>query len=100
MFATTAITPTVQRDQLTPTRPGHDNATEARLPGSRYRNDTPKTNGSCKITAATQYIAPIACTTPKINQYLRFALGPKMSHYLRPCLFDTLPQFEDACCFR
>jgi hypothetical protein len=31
---------------------------------------------------------------------LRFALGPKMSHYLRPCLFDTLPQFEDACCFR
>jgi len=71
-FASTAIAPSVQGDQLAPTWPGRDNPTEARLPGSNSSKVKSNNVGNCRKKAPIAATIPIACTRPKINQYERF----------------------------
>lgn len=89
-FARTAIALSVQGDQLAPTRPGRDNATEARVPGSNSSNATSSMDGNCKKKAPKAYIMPVACTMAKINQYLRFMSLPLWHAH------QIIPQLEPA----
>jgi hypothetical protein len=76
-FTTNEIVHKSHGDQLASALPGEASATEIRLPGSKKANGMTAIDGNCKETAHKTPMMPIACSTPKMSQGLRFMSLPR-----------------------